>query len=93
MLYNGTILISLALNKGNKIISKPLISSKGFFNNENIKNFEKNLTHNIHFFLKELRNSKFIDNLLKEKINSFSTKFFKKSLDMKPIIEIHIIKV
>ena len=93
MLYNGTILISFALNKDNRIITKPVISSKGFFNNENIKNFEKNLTHNIHFFLKELRNSKFIDNLLKEKINSFSTKFFKKSLDMKPIIEIHIIKV
>ena len=40
MLYNGTILISLVINKTNKIISKPVISSKGFFNDENVKNFE-----------------------------------------------------
>ena len=93
MLYNGTILISLALNKDNKIISKPVISSKGFFNNQNIKIFENNLKNNIHLFLKELNNKKFIDELLKEKINTFTRKFFKKSLDMKPIIEIHIIKI
>ena len=93
MLYNGTILISLALNKDNKIISKPVISSKGFFNNQNIKIFENNLKNNIHPFLKELNNKKFIDVLLKEKINAFTRKFFKKSLDMKPIIEIHIIKI
>ena len=93
MLYNGTILISLALNKDNKIISKPVISSKGFFNNQNIKIFENNLKNNIHLFLKELNNKKFIDELLKEKINAFTRKFFKKSLDMKPIIEIHIIKI
>ena len=93
MLYNGTILISLALNKKNKIISKPVISSKGFFNNENIKNFEKNLASIINSFLKELQNKKFIEEPLKEKINAFSRKFFKKSLDMKPIIEIHIIKI
>ena len=93
MLYNGTILISLALNKENKIISKPIISSKGFFNNENIKNFEKNLASIINSFLKELQNKKFIEEPLKEKINAFSRKFFKKSLDMKPIIEIHIIKI
>ena len=93
MLYNGTILISLALNKDNKIISKPVISSKGFFNNQNIKIFENNLKNNIHPFLKELNNKKFIDELLKEKINAFTRKFFKKSLDMKPIIEIHIIKI
>ena len=93
MLYNGTILISFALNKDNRIITKPVISSKGFFNNENIKNFEKNLVENIHIFLKELNNKKIIDEFLKEKINTFSRKFFKKSLDMKPIIEIHIIKI
>ncbi len=93
MLYNGSILISLALNKDNKLISKPVISSKGFFNNENIKNFEKNLINNVHTYLKELKNKKFIDEFLKEKINIFSKKFFRKALDMKPIIEIHIIKI
>jgi len=30
--------------------------------------------------------------LLKEKITSFSQKFFRKALDMKPIIQIHIIR-
>ena len=93
MLYNGTILISLALNKGNKIISKPLISSKGFFNNENIKNFEKNLTSNIYNFIKEFKNKRFTEILLKEKIKSFSQKFFRKALDMRPIIQIHIIRI
>ena len=93
MLYNGTILISFALNKDNRIITKPVISSKGFFNNQNIKIFENNLKNNIHLFLKELNNKKFIDELIKEKINTFTRKFFKKSLDMKPIIEIHIIKI
>ena len=92
MLYNGTILISLAINKNNKIVSKPIISSKGFFNDENIKNFEKNLTGNINNFVKELKNKKIIEILLKEKIKSFSQKFFRKALDMKPIIQIHIIR-
>ena len=92
MLYNGTILISLVINKNNKIISKPLISSKGFFNDENIKIFEKNLISNINNFTKELKNNKFIDTLLKDKITSFSQRFFRKALDMKPIIQIHIIK-
>ena len=92
MLYNGTILISLVINKNNKIISKPLISSKGFFNDENIKIFEKSLISNINNFMKELKNTKFIDTLLKDKITSFSQRFFRKALDMKPIILIHIIK-
>ena len=92
MLYNGAILISFALNKSNKIISKPVISSKGFFNDENIKNFEKNLTSNIYNFIKELKNKRFTEILLKERIKSFSQKFFKKALDMKPIIQIHIIR-
>ena len=43
--------------------------------------------------VKGSHNKKFIDVLLKEKINAFTRKFFKKSLDMKPIIEIHIIKI
>ena len=92
MLYNGTILISLVINKNNKIISKPLISSKGFFNDENIKIFEKSLISNINNFMKELKNTKFIDTILKDKITSFSQRFFRKALDMKPIILIHIIK-
>ena len=92
MLYNGTILVSLVINKKNKIISKPVISSKGFFNDENIKIFEKSLISNIHNFIHELKNTKFIDTLLKEKIISFSQKFFRKALDMKPIIQIHIIR-
>ena len=92
MLYNGTILVSLVINKKNKIIAKPVISSKGFFNDENIKIFEKSLINNIHNFINELKNTKFIDTLLKEKIITFSQKFFRKALDMKPIIQIHIIR-
>ena len=92
MLYNGTILVSLVINKKNKIITKPVISSKGFFNDENIKIFEKSLINNIHNFINELKNTKFIDTLLKEKIITFSQKFFRKALDMKPIIQIHIIR-
>ena len=92
MLYNGTILISLLMNKTNKLISKPVISSKGFFNNENIKIYEKNLLSNINPFIKELGNKNFIDDLLKEKIKSFTHRFFRKALDMKPVVQIHIIK-
>ena len=93
MLYNGTILISLVISKTDKIISKPLISSKGFFNDENIKNFEKHLVININNFIKEIKNKKLIETLLKEKIKSFSQKFFRKALDMRPIIQIHIIRI
>ena len=93
MLYNGSILISLVINKSNKIVSKPVISSKGFFNDENIKNFGKSLTGNINYFIKEFKNKKIIEILLKEKIKSFSQKFFRKALDMNPIIQIHIIRI
>jgi ribonuclease J len=93
MLYNGTILISLIINKNNKIISKPVISSKGFFNDENIKNFGKSLTDNINNFVNEFKNKQFVETLLKEKIKSFSQKFFRKALDMKPIIQIHVIRI
>ncbi len=93
MLYNGTILISIVINKKNKIYSKPVISSKGFFNDENIRNFEKNINSNINNFIKEFKNKKIIEILLKEKIKSFSQKFFRKALDMKPIILVHVIKV
>ncbi len=92
MLFNGTILISFAINKNNKVISKPLISSKGFFNDENINNFGKSLNENINNFIKELNNKKFIEPLLKEKIMTYGQKYFRKILNMKPIIEIHIIK-
>ena len=92
MLYNGAILISLAISKNNKIISKPIISSKGFFDDENIKNFEKSFISNYHNFVKELKNNQSIEILLKERITSFSQKFFRKALDMKPIIQIHIIR-
>ena len=85
--------ISLVINKTNKIISKPVISSKGFFNDENIKNFGKSLTGNINYFIKEFKNKKIIEILLKEKIKSFSQKFFRKALDMNPIIQIHIIRI
>ena len=93
MLYNGTILISLVINKTNKIISKPVISSKGFFNDENVKNFEKSLISNIYNYVKEFKNKEIVETLLKEKIKSFSQKFFRKALDMKPIIQIHIIRI
>jgi len=92
MLYNGAILISLVISKNNKIISKPIISSKGFFDDENIKNFEKSFISNYHNFVKELKNNQSIEILLKERITSFSQKFFRKALDMKPIIQIHIIR-
>ena len=92
MLYNGTILISLVLNKINKIISKPVISSSGFFNDENIKSYEIILKDNINNFLKEFNNRKLNENLFKEKIKAFSTKYFRKSLGIKPVIEIHIIR-
>ena len=92
MLFNGTILISFAINKNNKVISKPLISSKGFFNDVNINNFGKSLNENINNFIKELNNKKFIEPLLKEKIMTYGQKYFRKILNMKPIIEIHIIK-
>ena len=93
MLYNGTILISLLINKANKKILKPIVSSKGFFNNENIKNFEKNLFSNINLFTKDYKKSDFSEIYIKEKIKSFSNKYFRKSLDMKPVLQIHIIKI
>ena len=93
MLYNGTILISILLNKSNKIVSKPIISSRGFFNNENIKTFEKNLSNNLHNIIKEYKNKKFFEKSFKDKIVLFSHKYFRKSLDMKPVIEIHLLKV
>ena len=37
-------------------------------------------------------NKKFIEPLLKEKIMTYGQKYFRKILNMKPIIEIHIIK-
>ena len=43
-------------------------------------------------FTKELNNKKFIEPLLKEKIMTYGQKYFRKILNMKPIIEIHIIK-
>ena len=92
MLYNGTILISLLMNKNNKIISKPLVSSTGFFNDENIKIFEKSLINNIHIFLNEIKNKRMTEIILKEKITSYTQRFFRKNLDMKPVLQIHIMK-
>ena len=34
-----------------------------------------------------------VETLLKDKIISFSQKFFRKALDMNPIIQIHIIRI
>ena len=93
MLHNGTILISMIINKNNKIVSKPKISSKGFFNENNIKDYEKKLLDNINNFLGEFKNKRFNENIFNEKIKTFSFRFFRKILDMKPIIEIHILKI
>tara|TARA_B100000029_G_scaffold516802_1_gene634605 strand:- start:6259 stop:7941 length:1683 start_codon:yes stop_codon:yes gene_type:complete len=93
MLHNGTILISMIINKNNKIVSKPKISSKGFFNEKNIKDYEKKLLDNINNFLGEFKNKRFNENIFNEKIKTFSFRFFRKILDMKPIIEIHILKI
>ena len=43
-------------------------------------------------FIKEINNKRLIEPLLKERIKAFSHKFFRKALDMKPVIQIHIIK-
>ncbi len=93
MLHNGTILISMIINKKNRIVSKPRISSNGFFNEENIKDYEKKLLDNINNFLGEFKNKQFNENIFNEKIKIFSTRFFRKILDMKPIIQIHILKI
>ena len=92
MLYNGTILISLVMNKSNKIISKPVVTSSGFFNDENISNFKKILLGNIYRYVKEIKNKNMLEITLKEQIKSFTHKFFRKTLDMKPVLQIHIIK-
>ena len=92
MLYNGIILISIVINKNNAITSKPLVSGGGFFNDGNIKKFEQQLVNNIYNFINEYKNKKFNEQNFKDKINSFSQKFFRKTLDTKPVTEIHILK-
>ena len=63
-----------------------------FFNDENISNFKKILLGNIYRYVKEIKNKNMLEITLKEQIKSFTHKFFRKTLDMKPVLQIHIIK-
>ena len=93
MLYNGTLLISLAIDTKRKISIKPIISSRGFFNNDIIKEFKNDLNKNIFNLIKNtLRQKNINENEIKDKIESYSRKFFKKRLNIRPVLETHIIK-
>ena len=93
MLYNGTILISIVTNSKHKILSKPIITSKGFFSNDSFQLFKKNAHNKIYNIFKDYSNKSNVNqNEIKDKINTFTRKFFKKSLDIRPVLEIHIIK-
>ena len=93
MLYNGTILISIVTNSKHKILSKPIITSKGFFSDDSFQIFKKNVNSRIYNIFKDYSQKRNINqNEIKDKINTFTRKFFKKSLDIRPVLEIHIIK-
>ena len=93
MLYNGTILISIVINSEYKILSKPLITNKGFFGNDSFQLFKKNVNNRIFNIFKDCEKKRNVNqNEIKNKINTFTRKFFKKSLDIRPVLEIHIIK-
>jgi len=93
MLYNGTLLISLAIDIKKKISTKPIISSKGFFNDEVIKIFKNDFNKSIFKLIKNsIRGHKIKENEIRDKIESYCRKFFKRKLNTRPVFEIHIIK-
>ena len=82
----------MVTNSKNQLLSKPLISTKGFFDNSLINLFKKSMNSRISsIFNEDSKNKKFNENQVKEKIESFSKKFFRKSLDTRPLLEIHIL--
>ena len=94
MLYNGTLLISLAIDIKKKISTKPIISSKGFFNDEVIKIFKNDFNKSIFKLIKNsIREHKIKENEIRDKIESYCRKFFKRKLNTRPVFEIHIIKI
>ncbi len=94
MLYNGTLLISLAIDIKKKISTKPIISSKGFFNDEVIKIFKNDFNKSIFQLIKNsIRGHKIKENEIRDKIESYCRKFFKRKLNTRPVFEIHIIKI
>ena len=94
MLYNGTLLISLAIDIKKKISTKPIISSKGFFNDEVIKIFKNDFNRIIFKLIKNsIREHKIKENEIRDKIESYCRKFFKRKLNTRPVFEIHIIKI
>jgi ribonuclease J len=94
MLYNGTLLISLAIDIKKKISTKPIISSKGFFNDEVIKIFKNDFNRIIFKLIKNsIRGHKIKENEIRDKIESYCRKFFKRKLNTRPVFEIHIIKI
>ena len=94
MLYNGTLLISLAIDIKKKISTKPIISSKGFFNDEVIKIFKNDFNKSIFKIIKySIRGHKIKENEIRDKIESYCRKFFKRKLNTRPVFEIHIIKI
>ena len=94
MLYNGTLLISLAIDIKKKISTKPIISSKGFFNDEVIKIFKNDFNKSIFKLIKNsIRGHKIKENEIRDKIESYCRKFFKRKLNTRPVFEIHIIKI
>ena len=94
MLYNGTLLISLAINIKKKMALTPMISTKGFFNNEIVNEFKKDFNKNVFTIIKDsLRRKQINQNEIRDRIESYCRKFFKKNLGIRPVFEIHIIKV
>ena len=94
MLYNGTLLISLAIDIKKKVLIKPIISSKGFFNDEVIKIFKNDFNKSIFKLIKySIRGHKIKENEIRDKIESYCRKFFKRKFNTRPVFEIHIIKI
>ena len=93
MLYNGTVLMSIAIDTKKKMLVKSIISTKGFFNIEIVNEFRRDFNNRISNIVKSsIRKNKVNENEIKDKIEKYSKKFFKKSLDTRPVFEIHIIQ-
>ena len=74
--------------------TKPIISSKGFFNDEVIKIFKNDFNKSIFKLIKNsIRGHKIKENEIRDKIESYCRKFFKRKLNTRPVFEIHIIKI
>ena len=92
LMYNGTVLVSLLMTSSGKMLGQPEISCHGFLNNQVISAFKKDLNKKIIKIIKEYGNKRNNNNEIKNAIESFSKKYFRKLLDIKPVMEIHILK-